>query len=125
MEGPSLVILKEELSFLKGRRITGSSGVVNIPYDELINQKVTNILSHGKQFFIQLNTATIRIHFLMFGSYRLNEEKDRPPKLSLEFGNDVLNLYACSVKLLHENPSDLYDWTSDVMSDLERTQSAE
>ncbi len=118
MEGPSLVILKEELSFLKGRRITGSSGVVNIPYDELINQKVTNILSHGKQFFIQLNTATIRIHFLMFGSYRLNEEKDRPPKLSLEFGNDVLNLYACSVKLLHENPSDLYDWTSDVMSDL-------
>lgn len=47
MEGPSLVILKEELSFLKGRRITGSSGVVNIPYDELINQKVTNILRTG------------------------------------------------------------------------------
>lgn len=118
MEGPSLVILREEIAFLKGRTITGVSATANIDADHLLNQTVKSFLSHGKHFLIVLNEVTIKIHFLMFGSYRINDEKDRPPKLSLMFGNDVLNLYTCSVKFLYEDPDMVYDWTSDVMSPL-------
>ncbi len=118
MEGPSLIILREEIAFLTGRTITGITTTGNIETDQLLNQNVRSFLSHGKQFLIVLDEVTIRIHFLMFGSYRINDEKDRPPKLSLVFGGDVLNLYTCSVKLLPEDPDTLYDWTSDVMSPL-------
>lgn len=116
MEGPSLVILREEIAFLTGRTITGAYAAANIDADHLLNQTVKSFLTHGKHFLIILDEVTIRIHFLMFGSYRINDEKDRPPKLSLVFGNVVLNLYTCSVKFLYEDPNIVYDWTSDVMS---------
>lgn len=118
MEGPSLVILREEIAFLKGRRITTVTTTADIDPAELRDQAVKEFLSHGKHFLIVLERFTIRIHFLMFGSYRINAEKDRPPKLSLSFGQDVLNLYTCSVTILHGDPDLLYDWTSDVMSPL-------
>jgi endonuclease-8 len=53
---------------------------------------------------------------MLFGSYRINEEKDSEPRLSLKFKNGVLNFYACSVKILEGNLNELYDWETDVMS---------
>src|SRR3569832_1480953 len=57
-------------------------------------------------------------HFLLFGSYRINDSKSwTTPRLSLEFGNGVLNLYACSVRFIDVPLDLLYDWRADVMSD--------
>ena len=117
MEGPSLIIIKEQLAFLKGRTITDANGVAKIDMQRLKNKRVKKILSFGKHFLIQLKDCTIRIHFLMFGSYRINERKDLKVRLSLVFDTDEVNFYSCAVTLLEEDPEDIYDWSIDVMSD--------
>ena len=53
----------------------------------------------------------------MFGSYRINGEKDAVPRLSLKFDKGVLNLYTCSVKFIDEPLDEVYDWSADIMSD--------
>lgn len=118
MEGPSLIILREEVAFLKGRKISGVTTTTRLDPRPLLHQTVRDFLSYGKHFLIVLDRVTIRVHFLMFGSYRINEQKDRPPRLSLVFDTDVLNLYTCAVTLLDEDLNDVYDWQSDVMSPL-------
>ncbi|HEY5391460.1 MAG TPA: endonuclease, partial [Hanamia sp.] len=60
---------------------------------------------------------TVRIHFLLFGSYRINEQKEASPRLRLIFKKGEINFYACSVKFIEENLDDVYDWKADVMSD--------
>lgn len=57
------------------------------------------------------------IHFLLFGSYRINETKDASPRLSLKFTKGELNFYACSVKRIAEDIDEVYDWSADVMND--------
>ena len=54
---------------------------------------------------------------MLFGSYRINEEKITPPRLSLEFQNGKLNFYACSIQPIEEPLDEVYDWTADVMND--------
>jgi endonuclease-8 len=117
MEGPSLLIIKDELRFLKGKIIQAAEGTANIDYSFLEGKRVKKILSFGKHFLIVFPRVTIRIHFLMFGSYRVNEQRDRPAKLTLRTGTGEVNFYSCAVSFLDEEPDAIYDWTADVMSD--------
>jgi endonuclease-8 len=52
----------------------------------------------------------------MFGTYYINSEKDRVPRLTIQFENDFLNLYACGIKLIEDPLDDIYDWTADVLT---------
>ena len=79
-------------------------------------KKVVDFKSWGKHFLICFKDETIRIHFMLFGSYRINERKDAKPRLSLQFEKGELNFYACSVKLIEGNLEEIYDWSTDVMS---------
>ena len=54
---------------------------------------------------------------MLFGSYRINEEKDAVPRLSLKFRNGVMNFYACSVKIIEGDLDNVYDWSKDIMAD--------
>ena len=54
---------------------------------------------------------------MLFGSYRVGEKKDRPPRLALQFKEGEINFYSCSVKFIEERLDDLYDWSADVLSD--------
>jgi len=54
---------------------------------------------------------------MLFGSYRINERKESPARLSLHVKNGELNFYACSVKLIGEDLDKLYDWGTDVMNE--------
>lgn len=118
MEGPSLVILKEELTSLKGKTIVNASGTSKIDYTKIIGSKIKKFDTWGKHFLIVFKDFVIRIHFLMFGSYRLNERKDRPPRLQLQFedGNE-LSFYTTAVMLIDEDLDERYDWSADVMRD--------
>jgi endonuclease-8 len=78
---------------------------------------VTDFKSWGKHFLICFAGFTVRIHFLMFGSYRVNETKDAVPRLSLSFQNGQFNVYSCAIKVFEEDPDEVYDWSADVMSD--------
>ncbi|WP_138476017.1 DNA-formamidopyrimidine glycosylase family protein [Dyadobacter bucti] len=117
-EGPSIVILREavEALDLKGKIIRHAEGNTKIDKDRLINQKVTDLRSWGKHFLICFKDFTVRIHFMLFGSYLINEQKKTPPRLSLQFSKDELNFYACSVKIIDKPADEIYDWSGDIMS---------
>lgn len=116
-EGPSLVILREQAADFAGKVIRHAEGNAKIDMAPLQRKRVRALRSFGKQFLIDLGSVSIRVHLLMFGSYRINECKDAAPRLSLAFARGELNFYSCSVRLIEEPLDDVYDWRADVMSD--------
>ncbi len=116
-EGPSIVILKEEVQQFVGQKVISVSGNSKIGIERLQNQTVTTFKTWGKNFLICLEDFTVKIHLLMFGTYRINERKETQPRLSLTFSNGELNFYTCSVKFLEGNLNQYYDWTEDVMNE--------
>jgi endonuclease-8 len=117
-EGPSIVILKEEASRFLGKTIVRVSGNTTIEKERLQDQRIESLRSFGKQFLVELPDFSLRVHFMLFGSYRINEEKSwAVPRLSLGFDDGVLNLYACSVRFIEEPLDLVYDWWADVMSE--------
>ena len=115
-EGPSLVILKEKISSLKGKKIIAASGYAKIDYSELENKKITDIRTWGKHLFICLKDINIEIHLRLFGSYLLNERRLKiNSKLRLEFAREELNFYVADVKLVSD--LSVFDWQADAMSE--------
>ncbi|WP_240609393.1 DNA-formamidopyrimidine glycosylase family protein [Flavipsychrobacter stenotrophus] len=108
-EGPSIIILKELLLPFKNRKVMAASGYAKIDIKNLLNKKITDIKSWGKHTLICFNGFTIRIHLMMFGSYRINEEKEKAnPTLRLEFSKgERINFYTCAVKILEEPLDDI------------------
>ncbi len=86
-EGPSIVILKEEVEPYVGRKIMEADGSSKkIDFGALTGLKIISFQSWGKHFLICFAHFTIRIHFLMFGSYRINDDKvNLTPRLSIKF----------------------------------------
>ncbi|HYC40384.1 MAG TPA: DNA-formamidopyrimidine glycosylase family protein [Chitinophagaceae bacterium] len=115
-EGPSIVILKKEAAPFKGKKVLEVSGNSRLDIQRLAGKKLVDFRSWGKHFLICFPSFTLRIHFLLFGSYRINERKQTVPRLSLRFRNGELNFYTCSLKFIEEDLDDVYDWSADVMS---------
>ncbi|SKC58023.1 DNA-formamidopyrimidine glycosylase family protein [Ohtaekwangia koreensis] len=117
-EGPSIVILKEAVEAFKGKKITKASGSTK-KFDPALlkGKKITDFKSWGKHFLICFPKFTVRVHFLLFGTYRINEQKDSIPRLHLEFGKKELNFYACALSLIEAPLEELYDWTADVLNE--------
>ncbi len=116
-EGPSIVILKEEAAGFEGKKILSVSGNSKQDIEQLKGKKVISFKSWGKHFLICVDGFTVKIHFLLFGSYRINEEKLTPPRLSLQFKNGKINFYACSIKFIYEDLDELYDWRTDLLNE--------
>lgn len=116
-EGPTIVILKEEVQQFSGKKVLEAYGNAKIELERLEGKKVLDFKSWGKHFLICFEGFTVRIHFLMIGSYLINKEKKARVRLGLRFGNGQLNFYASQVKLLEGDVNDHYDWSTDVMND--------
>ena len=117
-EGPSIVILKELIDPLKleGQKVIKVSGNTSIDKERMDGQLVTAIKSWGKHLLICFPNFSLRIHFLLFGTYRINERKETPVRLSLAFENSELNFYGCSLKFIEGDINLVYDWNADVLS---------
>lgn len=116
-EGPSIVIVKEEMQQFAGEKILSASGTSNIDIKRLEEKTILEFKTWGKHFLICFEGFTVKIHFLMFGTYRINEKKDLDPKLSLVFDDGELNFYTCSIKILEGDLNDYYRWNEDVMNE--------
>ena len=117
-EGPSIVILKEQVAAFAGQTIRRVSGNTTIEKERLANQRIEAFRSWGKHFLVELPDFSLRVHFMLFGSYRINEGKDwAVPRLSLVFDVGEINFYACSVRFIEEPLDLVYDWWADVMSE--------
>ena len=116
-EGPSIIIAKEAAQEFTGKKIISASGNSKQDIQRLAGKKILEFKSWGKHFLICFKTFTVKIHFMLFGSYRVNEGKESPPRLSLQFKKGELNFYACSIQFIEEPLDEIYDWSADVMSD--------
>jgi endonuclease-8 len=116
-EGPSILILKEKVQQFKGKTVVAAScnnGTLDTSI--LINQPVTDFKSWGKHFLICFPAFTVRIHLMMFGTYRINTGTEKPPRLHLAFEDGTeLNFSACLLQLIEEPLDEVYDWAADVM----------
>lgn len=117
-EGPSIVLLKEEVQQFIGKKIVAVNGNTKIDQSRLINKNIIDFKSWGKHFLICFSDFTVKIHFLMFGSYTINKKKDKPIRLNLTFEDGEINFYTCSIKFIEGDINALYDWSADVMNDL-------
>lgn len=118
-EGPSIVLARETIEVFVGKKVIEASGSsLNVEYGSLHGTKIKAVKTWGKHLLLLFPGFSLRIHFLMFGSYTINEsKKDKVPKLSLSFaGKKSLHFYACSIATLVAPLSTLYDWSADVLS---------
>lgn len=119
-EGPSIVILKDLISDLhlgKPEVLEVAGNVNTIDKEKLLHKKIKDFKSWGKHFLICFDDFTIRIHFMLFGTYLINETKKTPLKLGLTLKNDQLNFYTCKIDLLDGDVNDHYNWKADIMSE--------
>ncbi|HEY5803513.1 MAG TPA: DNA-formamidopyrimidine glycosylase family protein [Lysobacter sp.] len=115
-EGPSIVILKEAASKFRGKTVRASTGNSKLDLARMRGRRAVAIRSWGKHFLIEFRGFSLRVHMLMFGSYRIDDAKPVPPRVSLEFDNGVLNIYSSSLKYIEGPLDDTYDWRGDVMN---------
>ena len=115
-----MLILKEIISpLITGKKIKSARGNAKIEIDKLPGRKIIEIRTWGKQLLICFQGFTVRVHFLLFGSYSVgNQTKpDRSLRLALIFARTSVFFYTCSVRMLEEDITSLYDWEADVLSD--------
>jgi endonuclease-8 len=118
-EGPSIVILREEAAGFRGRIVREVAGNSRLDLTRMRGERITALCSWGKHFLICFPGFAMRVHFMLFGSYRVNERRDNAaPRMSLQFARgQELNFYACSLRYLEGDLDDVYDWSADVMAD--------
>src|SRR5690606_32915129 len=59
----------------------------------------------------------LRIHFLMFGSYRIDDPREnRQPMLQFSLGKSKIYFYSCAIKVIDNDELKTYDWSVDLMS---------
>src|SRR5690606_7002725 len=115
-EGPSVVLLREEAMRFRHRTVRRVEGDSRQDIQRMVGRRVLDVRSWGKHFLLAFSGFSLRVHLMMFGSYRIDAPKDRPPRLALHFDKGSLYFYACSVRFI-EGPLDAaYDWRGDVMS---------
>lgn len=118
-EGPTILLLSEELKQFEGNKITGVRGNSKAGIEITKDAVIAKIQNWGKQLLISLdNGYFIAIHLMLFGRYAVNEKKpDRNERLGIDTPTGEFNFYACSVKIQKGQPEDFYDWSVDVLSD--------
>lgn len=115
-EGPSIVIVKENLAPFIGKRIIGIEGNSKMNIKRLENETLDDVKTWGKHLLLCFNGFTFRIHFLLFGTYLINDIKKAPLRLGIIFNEGIVNFYSCSIKILDGDLNQYYDWSIDVLN---------
>ncbi|ANH82091.1 endonuclease [Niabella ginsenosidivorans] len=118
-EGPSILLMKEDLQKFAGQRILGAAGNAKIEMNALKGKKLVEIRTFGKQTFLVSDEISIRVHLLLFGSYSINEptKPEGRLRLALFFKTGAVFFYTCSVKIIENEALMTIDWEADVLSD--------
>ena len=119
-EGPSIVILKELAAGFAGKRVLRVEGNTRtIDLARMQGATVRRLESWGKHFLLVFDGFSLRVHFMLFGIYAIDEQRaDRTARLHLAFARGrQLNFYACSLQYVEGDPADAYDFSADVMAD--------
>jgi endonuclease-8 len=116
-EGPSILIATEEMSIVAGKKVTFAGGNTRQPIKQLKGQTFKEVGSWGKHLLLFFSKSVLKIHFMLWGSYSVNEKKpNRNIRLQINAGKTKLYFYACAVSFLEDDPDKIYDWSADVLS---------
>ena len=118
-EGPSLILVKEDLDQFQGKKVLEASGHAAINMDLFAERKLIKIETFGKHLLLVFPKFTISIHFLLFGWYSIDKKNRvaKAIKLKLEFSDHTLYFYTCKVEMLEQSFDKEYDLSSDIMND--------
>jgi endonuclease-8 len=119
-EGPSIVLLREAAETFAGKKVLRVGGNTRVIAPErMLGRPVRAVCSWGKHFLLAFPAFSLRVHFMLFGSYRIDERRENAsPRLTLGFARGrELNFYACSLKYIDAPLDEVYDWGADVMAD--------
>lgn len=124
MEGPSLVILNEELLPFLGKKVLKVSGNTKQPKESLKGFVLEAIDTWGKVLLLTFSdpfrrqeSIVVKTHFLLFGSYRINEPKENnKPRLQINFSTGKVFFYSCSIQFNPEEYINKFDAKVDIMS---------
>lgn len=117
-EGPSIVLLKEKLLPFKGKRVLDANGYAKgFNADRLIGKTLTDVKTWGKHTLLCFPKFTVRVHMMLFGTYRINEHTAKNASLHLRFAKGEINFYIAAIKLIEQPLNEVYDWAADIMSD--------
>lgn len=107
MEGPGVHAVADELARFAGQRIDSVGGNADQPLDRLPGRTIDDVRAVKKRLFLDAGDQHVVVHFLMYGSYRVNESRDLEERLELVCEADTLTVYSCSVKVLADVDPDL------------------
>lgn len=117
-EGPSILILKEKLLPFKGKKVLDANGYAKgFNANLLIGKTLKDIKTWGKHTLLCFPKFTVRVHMMLFGSYRINEHTAKNASLHMSFINGEANFYIAAVKLIEQPLDEVYDWSADIMGE--------
>lgn len=117
-EGPSILILKEKLLPFKGKKVVDANGYAKgFNTEILIGKTLKDIKTWGKHTLLCFPKFTVRVHMMLFGSYRINEHTAKNASLHMSFTNGEVNFYIAAVKLIEQPLDEVYDWSADIMGE--------
>jgi len=105
MEGPSVHRIADRLQRLAGQEVRWVAGNARQPLDRLEGTRLDAVDAVKKRLVLTTSDAgdpgpAVLVHFYMWGTWRLNEHRDQPPRLSMDLAEDTLNIYNGSVKVV-------------------------
>ena len=121
-EGPSLILLREELSRFAGARIVDVAGTAGIDLARMRGRRVRAVRTWGEHLLLEFDGFSLRIHLLLYGRCRVMAQppevvRGSAPRVSLAFDDARVDFTACSAKYVEGALDDAYEWQADVMSD--------
>ncbi|RYF95294.1 MAG: hypothetical protein EOO02_23250, partial [Chitinophagaceae bacterium] len=115
-EGPSLLLLKNQLAPFKGKIVKKAGGYGPMPTAWIKGKKLTDILTWGKHLLFVFPNGTVRVHLGLFGDLLINERKKVNRSFYLEFAKGEINGYVVKATKLTKPYKEVYDWRTDIMS---------
>ena len=94
-EGPSLVLLREAAQRFAGKTVRSVAGNAKLDLDRMRGKRILSLRTWGKHFLIVFSGFSLRVHLLMFGSYRIDERKPPTPRVQLGFASGEISFYTC------------------------------
>lgn len=115
-EGPSILLLKQQLLPFKGKVVKKAGGYGKMPTAWMEKKKLADILTWGKHLLFVFANGTVRVHLGLFGDVLINETKKVNPSFYLHFTNGEVNGYVVRAQKLEKPLKELYDWRVDILS---------
>lgn len=120
MEGPGVHQIAGELARFCEQYIEDVAGTTSEPIEDLCGETITDVRAVKKRIFFETGDSVLIFHFLLYGSYRVNESQDKEPEVEVVCDQDTLRLYNCAIDVVDRSSTTFKEYdrpAEDVLSD--------